>query len=50
MSAKSVLLKYYLHRVATMIGTPKIQDTHDRRTRRVRRQAKGEYNSAEHTC
>jgi hypothetical protein len=50
MSAKSVLLKYYLHRVAAMIGTPKIQDTHDRRTRKVRRQAKGEYDSVDRTC
>jgi len=49
MSDKSVLLKYYLQRVTTMIATPKTPDTHDRRTRKVRRQVTCGYDSVDST-
>ena len=38
----SALLKYYFHRVATKISTPKETDERDLRARRFRRQAKHE--------
>ena len=49
MPDKSLLLKYYLQRVITMIVTPKTPDTHKRRTRKVRRQAKCGYDFADHS-
>ncbi len=47
MSDESGLLKYYLHKVETKIGMPKIPDKHDRRTRKIRRQAMHVFDSAD---
>jgi hypothetical protein len=40
MPVTSALLKYYFHRVATKIATPKNPDERDLRAREVRRRAK----------